>query len=37
MTTKLTAMKSIMKRSHRRNDPDAVTAKSSVTATGTET
>ena len=35
--TKLIAMNSIMNRSQRRNEPDAVTEKSSTTATGTET
>ncbi len=37
MMMKLTAMKSIMKRSQRRNEPDAVTEKSKTTAIGTET
>ena len=33
---KLMATKSIMNRSHRWNEPDAVTAKSRITAMGTE-
>ena len=37
ITTTLTATKSIMNRSQRRNDPVEVTAKSVTAATGTET